>query len=176
MSKEYLEAIDWLLANETIYRGKTKLPISPALRNIKQRLEAIENSNPSEALKCEDKLEQVIEEITISNADLRNTLKAGVSLAVIKQALLKAQEQDFNYNKIVIPFLNELAIILGINDMDEMLDKIKEQKKVLEIIKEKNVDVRILSMATNLEYYNEKVLNCQQLTEEEFELVKRYFG
>lgn len=38
MPKEYLEAIDWLLANETIYRGKTRLPISPALRNIKQAL------------------------------------------------------------------------------------------------------------------------------------------
>ena len=62
------------------------------------RLESIDNSNPSEALECVDKLEQVIEEITISNADLRNTLKASVSLAIIKQSLLKAQKEHNSIN------------------------------------------------------------------------------
>jgi len=61
---------------------------------LAKRMLAVDNANPSEALKCVDKLEQVIEEITISNADLRNTLKASVSLAIIKQSLLKAQEQE----------------------------------------------------------------------------------
>ena len=37
MSKE-LEVIDWLLANETIYRGRTQLPISSYLNNIKHSL------------------------------------------------------------------------------------------------------------------------------------------
>lgn len=31
-NKEYIEALKWLLANETIYRGRTRLPISPSLR------------------------------------------------------------------------------------------------------------------------------------------------
>lgn len=36
--EKVFEALDWLLANEMIYRGRTQLPISPALRDIKQTL------------------------------------------------------------------------------------------------------------------------------------------
>lgn len=50
-------------------------------------------------------------------------------LDIIKQALLKAQEQDFNYKNIVLPFFDELIKLLGITDTDEMLDKIKEVLK-----------------------------------------------
>lgn len=58
---------------------------------IQRYLEAIDNAKPSKAL---NELEKVIEEITISNADLRNTLKTSVLIATIKQALIKSQEQE----------------------------------------------------------------------------------
>lgn len=54
-------------------------------------LKAIKESKPSKAL---EELENVIEEITISNADLRNTLKVSVLIATIKQALLKAEKLE----------------------------------------------------------------------------------
>ena len=107
---------------------------------------AIDNANPSEALKCVDKLEQVIEEITISNADLRNTLKASVSLAIIKQSLLKAQEQE----------------------------------KVLEILKNKKVDIwkfidnGIFNYSYDDYYFCWNYYSCEKLTQEEFDLLKRW--
>lgn len=61
-----------------------------------QRLESIENTNPNEALK---ELENVIEEITISNDDLRNTLRTAILIAIIKQSLLKSQEQEKEFNE-----------------------------------------------------------------------------
>lgn len=105
-----------------------------------QRLETIDNAKPSQAL---EELGQVIEEITIGNNDLRNTLKQSVFIAIIKQALIKAQENE----------------------------------KVLEIIKEKNVDVfrlKILDFNT----FNQLQRSCKlpELTQEEFDLLKRYFG
>ncbi len=136
--------------------------------------------NPSEALKC---LEEIIHEFNEPHYELsgeysyKNELlrRCEDEVNTIKQALVKSQEQDFNYNEIVIPFLNELAIILGINDIDEMLDKIKEQKKVLKIIFEKNVDIECIKQSNNLDEYNSNSESFIALTEEEFELLKRYF-
>lgn len=75
----------------------------------------------------------------------------------IEQALLKAQEQDFNYKNIVIPFFEELVELLGITDTDEMLDKIKELKKALKIIFEKSVDIEFLKSADTFDEYNKLV-------------------
>lgn len=50
-----------------------------------QRLEAIDNANPSEALKCVDVLKE---------DGCITTLYQGKALETIKQALLKAQEQE----------------------------------------------------------------------------------
>ena len=141
MSKEYLEALDWLLANEMIYRGKTKLPISPALRNIKQHLESIDNANHSEALECLEKLMDSYNARSWLN--VRKTEKEEYN--TIKQALIKAQEQE----------------------------------KVLEIIKEKGVDVGYLKTCKTLEEYNSNCWNDDEdfnkkITQEEFDLLKRY--
>lgn len=47
-----------------------------------------------------------------------------------------------------------------------------KQKKVLEIIKNKIVDVILLKSIENVERYNERVYTHRQLTEEEYDLLK----
>jgi hypothetical protein len=178
-----------------------------------QRLEAIENANPTEALECVDKLEQVIEEITISNADLRNALKASVSLAIIKHALLKAQEQEkdkaflknIHNTNVKVPLVNIFNglsqekrfaytehIYYNWEEMKESLEaeieniktekenlesKAKRQEKVLEIIKEKEVNMQVFNQCEDVETYNKVYIKQKdrQLTQEEFDTLKRYF-
>lgn len=170
--------------------------VDGALEIVEQallELKAIKDAKPSEAMECVDDI----------NADLVALPKhceepdgifddyledISIKINTIKQALLKAQEQDFNYKNIVIPFFDELVKLLGINDTDEMLNKIKEQekenaeyKKVLEIIKNKCVDIFDLKIAilhNSLEIYNRSIpseYEGNKLTQEEFELLKRYF-
>lgn len=63
----------------------------------------------------------------------------------------------------------------------ETSNKAQEQEKVLEIIKEKKiVDIKWLKASRNYKEYNSKILDIYNdlsslLTEEEFELLKRYF-
>ena len=108
------------------------------IKQALQRLESIDNANPSEALECLEENELVL-------------LRKDYNL--LHQALIKAQEQE----------------------------------KVLEIIKEKNVDIiRIRHLIFksqknpkywDLRYYNEfRVIDDEKLTQEEFELLKRYFN
>lgn len=54
-------------------------------------------------------------------------------------------------------------------------DKAKQQEKVLEIIKEKDVDMYSLRRCKTSEEYNEHfaIDEYQKLTEEEFDLLKR---
>jgi hypothetical protein len=51
-------------------------------------------------------------------------------------------------------------------------------KKVLEIIKEKDVDIKLLKECEEVEEYNAHFIidEYQELTEEEFSLLKSYFG
>lgn len=148
-----------------------------AFTNIKQsllELKAIKEANSSEALEIVNSYLKVFKE---ENSDVIYDIELfKKEIETIKQTILKAQEMDFNYNEIVIPFLNELAIILGINDIDEMLDKIKEQEKALSIIKEKDVDIEFLKSADTFEEYNKlikfKTPFAIALTQEEFELLK----
>lgn len=185
MSKEYLEALENLKQQAIAFEhGELAIKVAngnyTTLKEALQRLEAIDNANPSEALEC---LEEMYEVSCDSRKPEYNLYET------IKQALLKAQEQDFNYKNIVIPFFDELVKLLGINDTDEMLDKIKEQEKVLEIIKEKRVDEQLIRIADNVEWYNKnyiyrheiEYLNrddvlAYQLTAEEFDTLKRWLG
>lgn len=50
-----------------------------------------------------------------------------------------------------------------------------EYKRVLEVIKEKYVEIYILLKSKNVEQYNFNIRFGKQLTEEEFDLLKRYF-
>lgn len=102
-------------------------------------LEAIDNANPSEALKCLDKLAKQIElDEDTDYWEIKNAHKT------VEQALLKAQEQE----------------------------------KVLGVIFEKRVNIDVILYGRTLEdynYYARKWLgNDCELTEEEFELLKRY--
>ena len=179
MSKEYLEALERLYkCNVDDYTLGYQRRDYKLLQETLQRLEAIDNANPSEALECLKEIHSFIVSSRINGEKFEQKLQ---ELATINQALLKAQEQDFNYNKIVIPFFDELAKLLGINDTDEMLDKIKEQekenaelKRVLSVIKEKS-DLSALEMADDVNEFNEMTFHKKPYTQEEFDLVKRYF-
>jgi len=121
-----------------------------------QRLEAIENASPSEALKCVDILKEdgcII------------TLTQGKALETIRQALLKAQEQE-----------NENAKLKG--QVKYLTEVGTEFQKVLEIMFEKNVDIIMIRMSETLDKYNRMIykdnFNRKELTQEEFYLLKRY--
>ena len=62
--------------------------------------------------------------------------------------------------------------------IEEALIKAQEQKQVLEIIKEKDVDIYILKNCKTVDEYNSSVVHIvgetRELTQEEFELLKRY--
>lgn len=169
MSKE-LEALERLYkCNDDDYTMGYQHHDYKLLQEALHRLESIDNTSPSEAMVCLEELRDFRygkDKLLVCQTEMYKQ---------IKQALLKAQEQDLNYNKIAIPFLTELAIILGINDIDEMLDKIKEQKKVLEVIKNKIIWVENDKLMcgryadTEIEFEEDDFENS-----EEFELVKRY--
>ena len=153
MSKEYLEALKIgipklkklyeksakkMSQNDILGFDLTFVYLDKAL----QRLEAIDNSNPSEALKCLDKLAKQIElDEDTDYWEIRNAHKT------VEQALIKAQEQE----------------------------------KVLKIIFEKDVDIEYIKTCFydekgGLKEYNSWVGHDEdkELTQEEFDLLKRY--
>ena len=107
-----------------------------------QRLEQIDNANPSEAL----------------------------------NKLLDRANHDEYLGRIetdkAINFLNENQAFA--NTIKQALIKAQEQEKVLEIIFEKNVNTLLLELAENVDEYNERIVPNGQLTQEEFNLLKRY--
>ena len=145
MSKEF-EALERLAMPDDLHiKECEKLGISPTqdyeiIKETLQRLETIDNSNPSEAL------EQV--------------------------KFFKSQD-----------FYDEIGQHYGFIDerckvIEEALIKAQEQKQVLEIIKEKDVDIYILKNCKTVDEYNSSVVHIvgetRELTQEEFELLKRY--
>ncbi len=161
------------------------------------RLEAIDNAKPSEALECLEDLKQECKSTyfdengkqwwtTDKNKDYRcNT---------IKQALLKVQEQEKENQELLQALalfkqkLEDTDNVKVAHTMMKQLDinvslekENTEYKKVLEIIFEKRVD--IWHLVDLLEQTYEMYLAfCESegyakeyiLTQEEFELVKRY--
>lgn len=117
-------------------------------------------------------IKNTIEEIQYYNRNVKIDNSIYDLFDTIKQVLIKAQEQDFNYKNIVIPFFDELTNVLGTNDIDEMLDKIKEQEKVLKIIKDKWVNVAVLIHSKTVDEYNNNAHTPYNLTEEEFDTLK----
>ena len=86
MSKEYLEALE-RVGDNLEHHYLENIKDFNILKQSLQRLESIDNAEPSEALECLDKLEQDIKDRVILAEDRQLKL-----CAVIKQALLKAQE------------------------------------------------------------------------------------
>lgn len=115
------------------------------LKQVLDYLKAIDNSNPSEALKyvngkiadLEDDLQHytMVEKDKCKEFFIREDLK---KFTTIKQALLKAQKME----------------------------------RVLEIIFEKNVTIFWLKECKNLEEYNYNTANHMKLTQEEFNSLK----
>ena len=142
MSKEYID-------DEAIKR----------IEKIAQQ-EAIDNAKPSEALECVDDIYRnavfVKKEVELKSFTTHHKLfgespetskTISEQCTTIKQALLKAQEQE-----------KENA----------------ELKRVLSVIKEKS-DLSALEMANDVNEFNEMTFHKKPYTQEEFELLKRYF-
>ena len=165
MSKE-LEALDELFAYNTAFLPKRSFErvqkyfdiIEPAL----QRLEAIDNAKPNEALECLKRLDITIRYSTIDDEghSLKEPRKMINSFdeefTTIKKALIKAQEQEK-----VIKIVFEKRV--DIPYLYELFECIKQGKDTIE---------------SALKQYNDSVkngVNAHQLTQEEFDLLKRYF-
>ena len=122
-----------------------------------QRLESVDNANPSEALKdlqvIENNIIYTLRDCDINDEVCQNLQYAKTKILPIEHALFKAQEQE-----------KENA----------------ELKKVLSIIKEKDVNIWYLTVSTkvkNYKDYNSFLMNDKnkrQLTQEEFDLLKRW--
>ena len=60
----------------------------------------------------------------------------------------------------------------NINTIKQALIKSQEQEKVLKIIKKKNVMIYALKVSKTVDDYNDLVSTDEQLTQEEFDLIK----
>lgn len=128
--------------------GKDKLLVCQTamyddIKQALQRLEAIDNANPSEALKWLDDIgEQWVERGL--NPDIVQ-YKETQSYREIKQALLKAQEQE------------------------------KELKAFEIIKKKKVNVIRLFTNGFDIDLYHSNLRDELKLTQEEFELLKEVF-
>ena len=80
----------------------------------------------------------------------------------IKQALLKAQEQEKENNKLK-------------GQVNYLTEAVTEFQKMLMVIFEKNVSIFWIKECKSLKEYNYNVADYMKLTQEDFDLVKRYF-
>ena len=160
MNKEYLEALAFIKEKfayleyncENFNVPKKELNI---VEQALQRLETIDNAEPTGALKSLEVLEKTISSLLKPilaeyEDDLSDTITA--NYFALKQALIKAQEQE---------------------------DKVK----AFDLINEKDVDIKLLKWAyPSVEAYNVKVRTekdywwRKELTQEEFEFIGRLVG
>lgn len=139
------------------------------IKEALQRLEQIDNSNPSEALEIVDKIVNYIlldEEYGFIDDEEKQAIIRDRD--TIKQALIKAQEQE----KTLENFEYENKMLIKENTRNVKI--IEEQEKVLEIIKEKWVNVAVLIHSKTVEEYNNNAHTPYNLTKEEFKLLKRW--
>ena len=142
MSKEYLEAFSRITLhtdfdNDGSYNCLQFEDDCKLVENALQEFDDIKNAKPSEAMKIINKMLYGIEEFEFVNLEMVLTR----DLEKVKQALLKAQEQE----------------------------------KVLNIIKEKNVDLDEIRANATVKGYNSNIPYYRQsLIDEEFRLVKEW--
>lgn len=157
-----------------------------------QRLKAIENSNPSEALEC-------VEDLIFNFSVDEYVERYDNNLQVIKQALIQGEQDRKNLELVdkvrsgkTIIFVGKGLAMMNADKYHEYLKmeeepiskKIKKclKEQALEIIKEKNVDVLAIKESKTLEEYNRNAWEVEhygryngfrlQLTQEEFDLLK----
>ena len=179
MNKDYLEALKTIKIKCHPNSNPSPL-VDEALKVIKQalqRLEAIDNADPSGALESLEKVKGyrtggiISFEVFLEDTEEYNTLK---------QALLKL---DFLEDAMDLP-TNCFSTFKNRNGDEvtimrrERYEEYQEQEKVLEIIKEKEVNLGMLKICKTVEQYNAgcRIFGRNELTQEEFELLKRYFG
>lgn len=201
LEKEYLEAFDRIARLPKSYRNPNNtehcyMIDMDIVEKALHRLEAIDNANPSEALECVDILKE---------DGCITTLYQGKALETIRQALLKAQEQEEMIVELceyygldnLYPYddLEEIEMALkNARDISmqqelELLGKLNKQEKVLEIIKKKvfplynhtmiiNHYKEYISYSSAFYQFYEDVYDAEKylLSKEEFDLLKRYFG
>ena len=194
MSKEYIEALkvikniklshveteededfdgnwvyDTIEVNDGLIGDKYSKQIK-ILKQALQRLEAIDNANPSEALKELNYIgNNCYEEAENAEEDCILYAKNYIGFDTIKQALLKAQE---NENRIDIEVESKKKIIQHNFALHKENAKLK---RVLEIISEKQVDIEYLNKCNDVKEYNAHW--CDErfyLTQEEFDLLKSW--
>lgn len=183
MTKE-LEALNKIQHDFGQLKGQELVNCFETIFNGLKRLESIDNANPSEALK---ELEQDIKGRVILAEDRQLKL-----CAVIKLALLKAQKDEklkvdicemfgldnlFPYND-TKAILKELEEYMGERnqlwvDFIKKSKRLKEQEKVLEILKKHKINIYRILDVESVSQYNE--WENDNLVEEEFYLLKRYF-
>lgn len=147
MSKEYLEAFKNL--KQELYYSPNQIPdIDKWHETIEQaleRLEAIDNANSNEALKC---LEYIGEACYIEAGD--------------------AEEDCTLYAKNYI----------GYDTIKNYILKAQEDKKLLKVIDEKNVDILDIRKSKTVDDYNTAIsysnLNRKELIQEEFDTLKEW--
>ena len=191
MSKEYMQALYDLFGLVAFQKSLTKeqyarlQKYNDIIEQALERLESIDNANPSEALKGLDtiknhlfgrfKIEDYSEDFIKDYEEM--------FFEPIKQALLKAQEQEkvlddkliFKNGSLMSGFEYKGKPIVAMPL--EQYDDFMKQEKVLEIIKEKNVDFDTLTDSEALDDYNSKMnWSYRRLTQEEFDLLKRWLG
>ena len=130
-------------------------------------------------------LERIIEGTVYDNIYTKQDLEQDTD--IVRQALQRLESidnakfsksledlkkvRDFSYR---LPMVQYLEMNYALDTIQDALVKAQEQEKVLEIIKEKNVDVFKLYNCKTVKEYNQAQYRDCKLTEEEFELLKRY--
>lgn len=171
MSKEYLEALE-TIKNKFIDLFHEDIPDFDTVEDALNRLESIDNSEPSEALECLKSLD--IQTRFIGILDVPSWEKY---LPIIKQALLQAQEQKKE--------IKELHQLLGKSVSDNanlIVDKSKKEQ-AWDIVKENRIDIEafytsFIEDESDYDFYERHygTYGTYCLTEEEFETLKRGLG
>lgn len=146
------------------------------LKDLK-RLEAIDNANPSEAL---NSLEYICKILNEKRIDIKWLFEKEYN--TIKQALLKAQEQEKVLETVKADLIIELYNKKNAIEMfkQERISR-EKQDKILRIIKEKNVDIKQLkhfiqcyTKEVSLKTYNDYHNSKEELTQEEYDLFEEW--
>lgn len=182
MSKEYLEAFKNL--KQELYYSPNQIPDvdkwHETIEQALQRLESIDNAEPSEALECLEKTISPLLEPILAEYEDDLSDKITANYFALKQTLIKSQRQEED----IIHYKGTIANLRRDNALLKELNA--EYKKVLDIIKEKRVNIEYLRQSHNVREYNSKITviidgikyaksEARKLTEEEFKLLKRYF-
>lgn len=207
MSKEYLKALNKIQHDFGQLKGQELVSCYETIFNALHRLESIDNSNPSEALKD---LERIGTDYFLGSKDCLVKKIYEKEYNTIKQALLKTQEKEkekllfknIHNTKVKTPLV---SIFEGLSkderfkfiehiyyhweEMEEALEdknnelekenvelkaKAQKERKALEIIKGKLVDVSLIKKYDFVEDYNSAVWisGRPKLVKEEFNLLK----